>query len=252
MFARVGSIARAIQRNADQGGASVPLFHLANLGTPHKDKKTMNTSDKVTFNGVAVIGVGVRPITRKGNLNTEVLGYGIALLTEKDNGRRNYRNLADLLKGCKDITGAAFQKYTEDAFTEARALNLALDFSKATGVPLQDEERAKIADLRKKADEMKKKAEGKGEEGDKGEEGKKAAKKAKKTTAEKIADIVNAIGGTIQARATPLIDALATLDPLAAAAAKCAIEGGTPEDVAALLEKARRAKGEAAAQAAKK
>ena len=210
----------------------------------------MNTQDKITFNGVAVIGVGVRPITRKGNLNTEVLGYGIALLTEKDNGRRNYRNLADLLKGCKDITGAAFEKYTAEAFTEARALNLALDFSKATGVPLQDEERAKIADLRAKAQEMKDKAEKEGKKGE-GDKDKKD-KKAKKTTAEKIADIVNAIGGTVQARATPLIDALKTLDPLAAAAAKCAIEGGTPEDIAALLEKARRAKGEAATQAAKK
>lgn len=224
---------------------------LHNPGTQHTRTETMNTQDKITFNGVTVLGVGVRPITRKGNLNTEVLGYGIALLTEKDNGRRSYRTLADLLKGCKDITGAAFEKYTAEAFTEARALNLALDFSKATSVPLQDEERAKIAELRAKAEEMKSKAEKEGKKGEGADKGAKD-KKAKKTTAEKIADIVNAIGGTIQARATPLIDALATLDPLAAAAAKCAIEGGTPEDVAALLEKARRAKGEAAAQAAKK
>ena len=211
----------------------------------------MNTQDKITFNGVAIIGVGVRPITRKGNLKTEVLGYGLALLTEKENGRRSYRTLADLLKGCKDITGAAFEKYTAEAFTEARALVLADDFSEATGVPLQDEERAKVEALKKKAEEMKEKA--KGEEGKKGEGDKgKKDKKAKKTTAQRLADIVNAIGGTIQARATPLIDALATLDPLAAAAAKCAIEGGAPEDVAVILEKARKARGEAAAQAAKK
>lgn len=211
----------------------------------------MNTQDnKITFNGVAVLGVGVRPITRKGNLNTEVLGYGIALLTEKDNGRRSYRTLADLLKGCKDITGAAFEKYTSEAFSEARALVLASDFSNATGVPLQDEERAKVEALKKKVEEMKAQAQAKGE-GKKGEEGKKD-KKAKKTTAQRLADIVNAIGGTIQARATPLIDALATLDPLAAAAAKCAIEGGTPEDVAVILEKARKARGAAAVQAAKK
>ena len=210
----------------------------------------MNTQDKITFNGVAVLGVGVRPITRKGNLNTEVLGYGIALLTEKENGRRSYRTLADLLKGCKDITGAAFEKYTADAFTEARALNLALEFSKATGVPLQDEEKSKIADLRAKAEEMKTQAK-EGEKKGAREEGQKD-KKPKKTTAEKIADIVNAIGGTIQARATPLIDALATLDPLAAAAAKCAIEGGTPEDVAVILETARKERGAAAKQAARK
>ena len=210
----------------------------------------MNTQDKITFNGVSVLGVGVRPITRKGNLKTEVLGYGLALLTEKENGRRSYRTLADLLKGCKDITGAAFEKYTAEAFTEARALVLADDFSEATGVPLQDEERAKVEALKKKANEMKEKAEKEGKKGE-GDKDKKD-KKAKKTTAQRLADIVNAIGGTIQARATPLIDALATLDPLAAAAAKCAIEGGAPEDVAVILEKARKARGEAAAQAAKK
>lgn len=212
----------------------------------------MSTSindNAITFNGISVLAVGVRPITRKGNLNTEVLGYGIALLTEKENGRRSYRTLADLLKGCRDITGAAFEKYTEDAFTEARALNLAAEFAKATGVPLQDEERAKIEDLKKKAEEMKK-TQTKGEEGKKGED--KKDKKSKKTTAQRIADIVNAIGGTIQARATPLIDALATLDPLAAAAAKAAIEGETPEGIAALLEKARREQIAARERAARK
>lgn len=211
---------------------------------------TQNTQETIRFNGTAVLAVGVRPITRKGNLATEVLGYGIALLTEKDNGRRSYRTLADLLKGCRDITGAAFEKYTAEAFTEARALNLAADFSKATGVPLQDEERAKIEELKKKADELKTKAAKEDKKGKKDESEKN--KKVKKTTAEKIADIINAIGGTIQARATPLIDTLAMLDPLAAAAAKCAIEGGTPEDIAALLEKARRAKADAATQTAKK
>lgn len=215
----------------------------------------MNTKEQtsmgITFNGVNVLGVGVRPITRKGYLNTEVLGYGIALLMEKDNGRRSYRTLADLLKGCKDITGAAFERYTEDAFTEARALVLAAEFSNATGVPLQDEELAKIADLKKKAEEMKAQAKEEGKKGEGADKGE-TAKKAKKTTAQKIADIVNSIGGTIQARAMPLIDALATLDPLAASAAKCAIEGGAPEDIALVLENARLDRRLAAEQAARK
>ena len=195
------------------------------------DKKNDKTVEAVTLNGVKIHGVGIHAITRKGNLATEALGFGVALMVEGENGRTRLRLLADLLKGCRSLEGAAYEKYTAEAWTEARALILADDFSTATGVPLLPKDAEAIKALKEKAEA--KKAEAK--KAEKGETEEKPKKKAK-TSAERIAEVVNKLPES--ERIGALIMCLETLDASAASAARLVIAGHGINEAQALALKA--------------
>lgn len=179
--------------------------------------KNEKKPEAVTLNGVTIHGVGIHAITRQGNLATESLGFGVALMVESEGGRTRLRLLADLLKGCRSLEGAAYEKYTAEAWTEARALVLASDFSTATGVPLLPKDAEAVRALKDKAEAMK------AEAAKKGKKGEKAEKKASKTSAQKVAEVVNKLpeGEKIGA----LIACLEKLNASAAAAARMVLAG---------------------------
>lgn len=181
------------------------------------EKKNEKKAEAVTLNGATIHGVGIHAITRKGNLATESLGFGVALMVEGENGRTRLRLLADLLKGCRSLEGAAYEKYTAEAWTEARALVLASDFSTATGVPLLPKDAEAVKALKDKAEAAKAEAVKKGEKAEKPE------KKAPKTSAQKIADVVNKLPESEKVGA--LIMCLESLNASAAAAARMVLAG---------------------------
>lgn len=195
------------------------------------NEKKERAAEAVTLNGVKIHGVGIHAITRRGNLATESLGFGVALMVEGENGRTRLRLLADLLKGCRSLEGAAYEKYTAEAWTEARALILADDFSTATGVPLLPKDAEAIKALKEKAEA--KKAEAK--KAEKGETEEKPKKKAK-TSAERIAEVVNKLPES--ERIGALIMCLETLDASAASAARLVIAGHGINEAQALALKA--------------
>ena len=184
------------------------------------EKKNEKKAEAVTLNGATIHGVGIHAITRKGNLATESLGFGVALMVEGENGRTRLRLLADLLKGCRSLEGAAYEKYTAEAWTEARALVLASDFSAATGVPLLPKDAEAVKALKDKAEAAKAEA---AKNGEKGEKVAKGEKKAPKTSAQKIADVVNKLPESEKIGA--LIVCLETLNASAAAAARMVLAG---------------------------
>ena len=203
------------------------------------EKKNENKAEAITLNGAIIHGVGIHAITRKGNLATESLGFGVALMVEGENGRTRLRLLADLLKGCRTLEGAAYEKYTAEAWTETRALVLASDFSTATGVPMLPKDAEAVKKLKEKAEAAKAEAIKKDEKSEKGE------KKPQKTSAQKIVDVVNKLPESEKVGA--LIMCLEKLNAAAAAAARMVIAGqGINEAQAAAL------KAEAEAEEARK
>lgn len=219
-------------------------------------KENTNTEAAATLNGRGVYACGIKAITRKGNLATEECRYGIALIIDNLSGtRQKYEMLAQLLKGCKDIaTGAAYEEFTKEAMEEARALVMLDKFSAATGIPMLEREAEAVANLKKKVEELKKKAEAEAEakktEG-RGEEAKKA--KRAKTGAERIAEVVNRLDEA--ERIAALLEVLDRLNKEAAGAARLVIAGINAEEAAKQIAKAReesKAAREAAERAAKK
>ena len=180
------------------------------------NEKKERAAEAVTLNGVKIHGVGIHAITRRGNLATEALGFGVALMVEGDNGRTRLRLLADLLKGCRSLEGAAYEKYTADAWSEARALILAADFSESTGIALLPKDAEAVKELKEKAEARKAEAK-------KTQKDEKTEKKPPKTSAQRVADVVNKLpeGERIGA----LLVCLETLNASAAGAARLVIAG---------------------------
>ena len=198
-------------------------------------QENKNGAAVATLNGRGVYACGIKAITRKGNLNTEQCGYGIAIIIDNQSGsRQKYEMLAQLLKGCKDIAaGAAYEEYTKDAMDEARALAMLDKFSGITGIPVLDREAEQIAELKRRAEEMKKRAEA-ARKGQKEEE--KKARKTK-TGAERIAEVVNKLDKA--ERIGALLAVLDTINKEAAGAARMVIAGVTAEEAARSIIKAR-------------
>lgn len=203
-------------------------------------EKNNNGEAVATLNGRGVYACGIKAITRRGNLATEECRYGIALIIDNMSGsRQKYEMLAQLLKGCKDIaTGAAYEEYTKEAMEEARALVMLDKFSASTGIPMLDKEAARVAELKKRAEELKekakaeaeaKKAEGKGEE--------KKAKKAK-TGAERVAEVISKLDKA--ERVAALLEVLGTINKEAAGAARLVIAGISAEEAAHQITEARK------------
>lgn len=204
------------------------------------NEKKNEKPEAVTLNGAIIHGVGIHAITRKGNLATESLGFGVALMVEDGNGRTRLRLLADLLKGCRSLEGAAYEKYTAEAWTEAKALALASDFSTATGVQMLPKDAEAVKVLKEKAEAMK------AEAAKKNEKNEKKPKKAK-TGAERVAEVVNKLDAA--ERVGALLAVLDTLNKEAAGAARLVISGVTAEEAARHIIKARE-EAEAARKAA--
>ena len=202
------------------------------------DKKNDKTAEAVTLNGVKIHGVGIHAITRKGNLATEALGFGVALMVEGENGRTRLRLLADLLKGCRSLEGAAYEKYTAEAWTEARALILAADFSEATGVALLPKDAEAVKELKEKAEARKAEAK-------KTQKDEKTEKKPPKTSAQRVAEVVNKLPESEKIGA--LLMCLESLNASAASAARLVIAGRGIHEAQELALKA-----EAEAEAARK
>lgn len=184
------------------------------------DKKNDKPVEAITLNGVKIHGVGIHAITRKGNLATESLGFGVALMVEGDNGRTRLRLLADLLKGCRGLEGAAYEKYTAEAWSEARALILAADFSEATGVPLLPKDAEAVRAIKEKAKAAKEEA---AKNAANRANSAKGEKKQPKTSAQRVAEVVNKLpeGEKIGA----LLMCLESLNASAASAARLVIAG---------------------------
>ena len=212
-------------------------------------KENASAEAVATLNGRGVYACGIKAITRKGNLATEECGYGIALTIDNQSGtRKKYEMLAQLLKGCKDIAaGAAYEEYTKEAMEEARALVMLDKFSAATGIPMLEEEAKHLAELKKKAKELKEKAEAEAKE--KKAEGKGEEKKAKKakTGAERITEVVNKLDKA--ERVAALLEVLDTLNKEAAGAARLVIAGINAEEAAQQIAKARKEAEEARKEA---
>ena len=202
------------------------------------NEKKERAAEAVTLNGVKIHGVGIHAITRKGNLATEALGFGVALMVEGDNGRTRLRLLADLLKGCRGLEGAAYEKYTAEAWSEARALILAADFSKATGVPLLPKDAEAVKELKEKAEARKAEAK-------KTQKDEKTEKKQPKTSAQRVAEVVNKLPES--ERIGALLMCLESLNASAASAARLVIAGRGIHEAQELALKA-----EAEAEAARK
>lgn len=184
------------------------------------EKKNDKTAEAVTLNGVKIHGVGIHAITRRGNLATEALGFGVALMVEDGNGRTRLRLLADLLKGCRGLEGAAYEKYTAEAWAEARALILAADFAVATGVPLLPKDAEAVRAIKEKAKAAKEEAAKKAANGANSAKGE---KKPPKTSAQRVAEVVNKLPESEKIGA--LLICLESLNASAAAAARMVLAG---------------------------
>ena len=204
------------------------------------EKNNSRSEACATLNGRGVYACGIKAITRKGNLATEECKFGIALIIDNLSGsRQKYEMLAQLLKGCKDIAaGAAYEDYTKEAMEEPRALMMLDKFSAYTGIPMLEKEAARVAELKKRAEELKakakaeaeaKKAEGKGEE--------KKAKKAK-TAAERVAEVINKLDAAEGVAA--LLEVLDAINKEAAGAARLVIAGISAEEAARQISEARK------------
>lgn len=157
------------------------------------------TDKTPTLNGGYILGAGLYAATRKGFGASEVLGYGIGIMTatvkqSQDGGvkiAKAYKGLAQHLRGGVEAT-EALDEYTKRTLDEDAALRLLQRFSEKFGVAILDDEKAKIAKMSDKPAEK--------------------PKKPGKTDAEKLAAVVTKIDPA--ARARLLVEHLSNIDGL--------------------------------------
>lgn len=173
---------------------------MSNKITIAPELAAIGITDKTpTLNGGYILGAGLYAATRKGFGKSEILGYGLGIMTasvkqSQDGGvkiAKSYKGLAQHLRGGVEAT-EALDEYTKRTLDENAALRLLQRFADKFGVAILDDERAKIAKLSDKPAEK--------------------VKKAGKTDAEKLAAVVAKIEPA--ARARLLVEHLSNIEGL--------------------------------------
>ena len=161
---------------------------MSNKITIGPELAAMGITDKTpTLHGGYILGAGLYAATRKGFGSSEILGYGIGIMTatvkqSQDGGvkiAKSYKGLAPHLRGGVEATEAP-DEHTTRPLDEDAALRLLQRFADKFGVSILDDERAKIAKLSGKPAEK--------------------TKKPGKTDAEKLAAVVTKIEPAARAR----------------------------------------------------
>lgn len=174
--------------------------NMSNKVTIAPELAAIGITDKTpTLNGGYILGAGLYAATRRGFGRSEILGYGLGIMTatvkqSQEGGvkiAKAYKGLAQHLRGGVEAT-EALDEYTKRTLDEDAALRLLQRFSAKFGVSILDDERAKIAKLSDKPAEK--------------------AKKQGKTDAEKLAAVVTKIEPA--ARARLLVEHLGNIDGL--------------------------------------
>lgn len=159
----------------------------------------IGVNDKTpTLNGGYILGAGLYAATRRGFGKSEILGYGLGIMTatvkKTEAGikvAKSYKGLAQHLRGGVEAT-EALDEFTKRTLSEEDALRLLQRFSDKFGVAILDDEKSKIAKLSDNPAEK--------------------AKKPGKTDAEKLAAVVAKIDPA--ARARLLVEHLANIEGL--------------------------------------